>query len=286
MNNEKIALLVDSGTDLPAKYLEQPNVFMVPLRIIYRDAQYRDRIDISTEEVTARLQEEIPSTSLPDGHELEKIIGEIRDAGFTHVITITISAGLSGTFNALRLMFQQEFPELTVAMLDTKNIGIGAGIQGIYACQLMAEGLSFATIVEKITASIPQTKVYFSVATLEYLQKGGRIGLVSAILGNALSLKPVISCNEEGIYYTVSKSRGLNKSRAKLISLVEAHIGQHRNFHIAVAHAGAHEAAEEAREILLQKYPGLDIEFAPISPALTVHTGPGLVGIAVQVLPD
>lgn len=283
MNNEKIALLVDSGTDLPESYMDKPFVYMVPLKIIYKEHQYRDRVDITGEEVTARLAEEIPKTSLPDGSEIMKIAEDIVDKGFTHLIVVTISAGLSGTYNALRVLFEQEFPQLHVAMMDTKNIGIGAGVQGIYATELIEQGASFAEIEEKIAASIKKTKVYFSVATLEYLQKGGRIGLVSAILGNALSLKPVISCNEEGVYYTVSKSRGLVKSRAKLVELAKAHVGANAKFRVAIAHAGAREAAEQMKAVLLAAYPGIHIDNAPISPALSVHTGPGLLGVAVQL---
>lgn len=283
MNNEKIALLVDSGTDLPQSYVEKPFVFLVPLKIIYKEHQYRDRVDITGEEVTARLSEEIPKTSLPDGNEIMAIAEKIVAEGYNRVIVVTISAGLSGTFNALRVMFHQEFPDLQVAMLDTKNIGIGAGVQGIYATELIEKGESFDTIVEKIEASIKKSKVYFSVATLEYLQKGGRIGLVASILGQALSLKPVISCNDEGVYYTVTKSRGLVKSRAKLVTLAKEQIGANDHFRVAIAHAGAKKAAEELLQTMHIAYPNIHIDIAPISPALTVHTGPGLLGIAVQL---
>lgn len=279
--NHKIALLVDSGCDVPQKYLTQPNVFSVPLKLIYQDRQYLDGVDITGEEVLSHLEKEVPKTSLPDGQIITDTLEKIAK-NFQQVIVITISSGLSGTYNALRLHLE-EFPQLESALIDTKNIGIAAGFQGIYAYELIEQGLEFSEIVAKINQSIPKTKVFFSVATLEYLQKGGRIGLVSALLGQALSLKPVISCNEEGVYYTVTKARGLNKSREKLRQLILENVPKDGKFRLAVAEANAKEAAEQAYEFLQKKFPNVEIFYAPISPALSVHTGPGLLGLGIQV---
>lgn len=282
MNKEKIALLLDSGCDLPPDFVKDENVFVLPLKINYRNRHYLDGVDITGEEVLASLETEIPKTSLPDGQMIFDTLEKIVEKGFKQVIGITISAGLSGTYNALRLQLE-DFPQLESCLIDTKNIGIGAGFQGVYALQLMKEGLSFLEICQKIKASLPKTKVFFSVATLEYLKKGGRIGLVSAILGNALSLKPVISCNREGVYYTVTKTRGLNKSREKLRQLILEEVPEKGNYRFAVADAGAKEEAQAAIKWLKEKFPQREVIYAPISPALSVHTGPGLLGIGIQV---
>ncbi len=237
MNKEKIALLVDSGTDVPAEIMSQYGMYMLPLQIIYKDRTYTDKVDITAEEIYQRLPQEIPSTSLPDGETINKIFDRIKADGYEQVLAVTISSGLSGTYNVVRLMGEQR-NDLDIFVLDTKNIGIGAGLQAIRAAELLNEGITWQELKEQLLQEVVRNKVFFNVATLEYLQKGGRIGLVASILGNALKLNPIISCNDEGIYYTVAKSRGRKKSLDKTVELVKQYIGNHKQFRLAVAQGG------------------------------------------------
>lgn len=285
MNKEKIAILADSGSDVPQDFVAENQIFTLPLKVIYPEGEYVDKLEISTDQVIQRMPGEIPTTSLPDGQAIIRVFDEIKAAGYEKVIAVTISSGLSGTCNMVRLM-AEEYPSLEIFVLDTKNIGIASGLQAIRAVELVNAGLPYGEICDQLTNEVPHNKVFFSVATLEYLQKGGRIGLVTAILGTALKLNPIISCNDEGVYYTVAKSRGRAKSLAKTMELVKQTVGSHQKYRLAVAHAGAEN---EARAILhqLEKILPHTVEpilFGEISPALVVHTGPELIGIGVQVL--
>jgi DegV family protein with EDD domain len=284
MNKEKIALLVDSGTDVPVEIMEQYSMYMLPLQIIYKDQTYTDKVDITAEEIYQRLPQEIPSTSLPDGEAINRIFDQIKEDGYEKVLAVTISSGLSGTFNVVRLLGEQRV-DLDVFVLDTKNIGIAAGLQAIRAAELLSAGNSWEKLKEQLSKEVSRNKVFFNVATLEYLQKGGRIGLVASILGNALKLNPIISCNDEGIYYTVAKSRGRKKSLDKTVELVKQFIGNHKHFRLAVAQGDALEEAKEMKTRLEREFPHIkEILFGQISPALVVHTGPGLLGIGIQLL--
>lgn len=286
MNKEKIALLVDSGTDVPAEIMSQYGMYMLPLQIIYKDRTYTDKVDITAEEIYQRLPQEIPSTSLPDGETINKIFDRIKADGYEKVLAVTISSGLSGTYNVVRLMGEQR-NDLDIFVLDTKNIGIGAGLQAIRAAELLTEGIIWQELKEQLLQEVVRNKVFFNVATLEYLQKGGRIGLVASILGNALKLNPIIFCNDEGIYYTVAKSRGRKKSLDKTVELVKQYIGNHKQFRLAVAQGDALAEAKEMKTRLEQEFPQVkEIFFGQISPALVVHTGPGLLGVGVQLLDE
>lgn len=286
MNKEKIALLVDSGTDVPAEIMSQYGMYMLPLQIIYKDRTYTDKVDITAEEIYQRLPQEIPSTSLPDGETINKIFDRIKADGYEQVLAVTISSGLSGTYNVVRLMGEQR-NDLDIFVLDTKNIGIGAGLQAIRAAELLNEGVTWQELKEQLLQEVVRNKVFFNVATLEYLQKGGRIGLAASILGNALKLNPIISCNDEGIYYTVAKSRGRKKSLDKTVELVKQYIGNHKQFRLAVAQGDALAEAKEMKTRLEQEFPQVkEIFFGQISPALVVHTGPGLLGVGVQLLDE
>ncbi|MGX7329118.1 DegV family protein [Enterococcus bulliens] len=283
MNQEKIAVLVDSGTDVPIEITSKSGVYTIPLQIIYKNHVYKDKVDISPEEVYQRLTTEIPSTSLPDGAEILSVLEKIKADGYEKIIAVTISSGLSGTYNVLRLLADEASLEMNV--LDTKNIGIGAGLQAIHAYELIQIGFSFQEIMQTLKREVQKTTLYFNVVTLEYLQKGGRIGLVSSIVGTALRLNPTISCNEEGIYYTVAKTRGRKKSLEKLIKLLKKDIGDHTKYRIAVAHGDALEEGEWVRSLVKETFPdATEVLFGTISPALVVHTGPGLVGLGVQIL--
>lgn len=284
MNQEKIALLVDSGTDVPQDVMERYGIYMIPLQIIYKERTYTDKVDITPEEVYRRLEEEVPSTSLPDGAQIQKVLEKIKEDGYEKLLIVTISSGLSGTYNVLRLIGQEE-EGLEVYVLDTKSIGIGAGLQAIHAAELIDSGLTFEALIAQLKKEIVQNKVLFNVGTLEYLQKGGRIGLVTSIIGTALKLNPTISCNEDGVYYTVAKSRGRKRSIDKLVEIAEEFIGNHQEFRIAVAQGDAYEEGLQLKAKIEARFPNAkEILFGTISPALVVHTGPSLLGMGIQVI--
>ncbi|MBA5252777.1 DegV family protein [Enterococcus hirae] len=280
----KVAILVDSGTDVPQELIEKYQMYVIPLKIIYKDRVYTDKVDITPEEIYQRLPQEIPGTSLPDGETITQIFEQIKQDGYEKILAVTISSGLSGTYNIVRLIAQQQ-EELEAYVLDTKNIGIGAGFSAIQAAKWLEEGMEWSLLIERLNELVKQTKVFFNVATLEYLQKGGRIGLVASILGTALKLNPIISCNDEGIYYTVGKARGRKKSLDRTVSYVKERVGTAKVFNLAVAHGDAKEEATEMMARLKEEFPqAQQIYFGQISPALVVHTGPGLLGVGVQVL--
>ena len=284
MTEEKIAILVDSGSDVPKEYRDRYNMYVVPLTIIYKDAEYRDGIDIQPEDVFARFSQEIPSTSLPSPATIADVFRQMKADGYDKVIAVAISSGLSGTFELIK-SFGPAPEGLEACYIDTKNIGIGSGFAAIRAGELIEKGLPFAQVCREVEEAARNTKLFFCVSTLEYLAKGGRIGLVSAMLGTILDLKPVISCNEDGIYYTVAKARGRKKSLSlALEKAVESAAGA-LEYNITVMHGAAKEEADALLAALKERLPGFRIAIeGQITPALVVHTGPGLIGIGVQRL--
>ncbi|SJN20572.1 Hypothetical protein DUF194, DegV family [Marinilactibacillus psychrotolerans 42ea] len=288
MNKEKVAILTDSGADVPETIKDKFDIKVIPLKIIFKDGEYIDKLNITAEEVYKRMSKEIPKTSLPDGEMIKGIFDEIKSEGYEKVIAITISSGLSGTNNMVRIV-AEDYKDLDVFVLDTKNIGIGSGLSAVEAAFQVDQGIPFDEIKANLQKGIEKAKVYFHVPTLEYLQKGGRIGLVQSVLGNVMNLKPIITCNDEGIYHTVAKVRGKAKSVNKTIELVEKYAAKSNKYNLAVAYGGetALEEAKSVREVLKKKLPKFEhFFFDQVSPALGVHTGPGLIGIGVQLLDD
>ena len=284
MAEEKIAILVDSCSDVPKEYRDKYHMYLAPLTIIYKDAEYRDGIDIQPEDVYARFSKEVPSTSLPSPSVIADIFKQIKADGYNKVIAVVISSGLSGTYEMVR-SFGPAPEGLETCYIDTKNIGIGSGFSAIRAGELIEKGLPFAEICREVEKAARNTKLFFCVSTLEYLVKGGRIGRVAGMVGTILDLKPVISCDENGIYYTVAKARGRRKSLALALEKAIEFAANAKEYNITVMHGAAKEEADELFAALKARLPNFRISIeGQITPALVVHTGPGLIGIGLQCL--
>lgn len=284
MNDEKIAILVDSCVDIPAKLAKHYNIYVIPLKVIYKNKEYSDGVDITAQEVYERLKYEIPTTSLPSGSEINAMFDRIKADGYEKLLVVTLSSGLSGTYNYMKLLASQ-YEGLDIFILDTKNIALGSGFNAIQAAEYLKAGMDWETLKKTVSENISNSKVFFCVDTLEYLHKGGRIGLVASMLGSALNLRPIISCNEDGIYYTVAKVIGRKRSIKKLIDTAVDFLGDSKKYNIAISHGDAEREANQIKETLMPIIQNCNIYVeGQISPALGVHTGPGTIGIAVQKL--
>lgn len=286
MNSEKIAIMTDSCCDVPKELAERYHIYVLPMKIVYHDREYLDGVEISPQEVYENLNKEIPTTSLPSGAMITQTFQQIKSDGYEKVIAVTLSSELSGTNNMLHLM-AQDVTDLEIYILDTKNIAIASGFHAIQAARYREEGYDFTTICTKLEQDVTRSKVFFVVETLEYLQKGGRIGLVASLFGNALNLKPVISCNEKGVYYTVAKVRGRKQSISRTMELALKFAEGHKRINLAVCHGGCEETVKAVEEYMKKQLPDHELFISgQISPSLGVHTGPGLIGIGIEILDD
>lgn len=277
---QKIALIVDSACDLSLETLNERNIKLLPLRISYSDKEYKDKIDISADEIYNNLEKEVPKTSLPSAEIMEEILMSLEDEGYTHVIAITISSGLSGTFNSIRLALE-DHPKLTSYVFDTKILAMPEGIMALEVSDLINSGKNFEEIVSAIPKIRKSISGYFTINTLEYLKKGGRIGKISGTIGEMLNLKPVVSVDDDGVYYTVCKARGRKQSILKLTNILkdELSLGPCK---VWVLQGGALEEAKSFMESIKDLKNIVSLNMSQISPALGVHGGPGLLGLAIQ----
>ena len=280
--NEKIALLTDSACDLPPEVIKEYSIHVLPLKIIYGTEEYTDRVDIQPEEVYEAMPARIPTTAMPGLGDIRELIERIKSQGFNKVMAIHLSAGLSGTHDAVK-MIAREIKDLHIEVFDSKVLGMALGFQVWEAAKDISKGLDFARVLENVKRFRPKIRIYYVLETLEYLRRGGRIGRVEAVLGDLLNLKPIISCDDEGKYYTPYKARGRAKSINKLAELVEKAV-ENGAVKLAVVHGGAYEEAMKLKE-RLQHLPNVkEVVFGNISPALGAHTGPGLIGVCFYQL--
>lgn len=279
---QKIALITDSACDLTLDILKENNINLLPLRIIYSTGDYKDKIDISPSKVYENLDKEVPKTSLPSAQDIEDILNKLEEEGYTHVICISISSGLSGSFNALRLALE-DHPKLTSYVYDSKILAYPQGEIVIETAKLIREGKSFESIIESLPKIRERVIGYFTINTLEYLKKGGRIGRVAGTVGELLNLKPIITTDENGVYYNVAKVRGRKQSLSKMTEILKGYLEKGK-CEVAVLHAGCEEEAMKYMNSLKDLANITSIKIAEISPALGVHGGPGLIGFSVKLV--
>ncbi|MGM0501862.1 MAG: DegV family protein [Bacillota bacterium] len=277
--NSKTAILTDSTCDLNLDKINHMPIKILPLKVVYSEAEYQDRINIQPQDVYQRFASEIPKTSMPSPQEVKHALLELKNKGVENVIAIHISSGLSGTYNMVQMVSQQ-IPDLNIKVLDSKGLSMALGRLVLYAGELIAQHLSFSDIVTKVQNKIADIEIFFVVKTLKYLKEGGRIGKVTGTIGELLNIKPIISINDEGEYYTYAKTRGRKRSINKLYEIAEQKIKK-ESCKVDVMHSGAIEESNS----LITKFKQLDnvteTFLGQIGPAMIVHAGPGLIGVAI-----
>jgi len=281
----EFAILVDSACDVPEEYLEKYPIYVIPLRINYKKVSYRDRIDISPEEIYEKLKLEIPTTSLPEYGDAQKVFENIIKDGYNKIIAISISSNLSGTFNLIRLV-SEEFNSkgIKTYQFDTKNIAIGSGMYAVSAANHLEEGKSYEETIRLLKSELGNSKVFFCLETLEYLSKGGRIGRVASLVGAALGIKPIITCGEDGTYIIAGKERGTMRCVSKALMLAKEFVSTGKKAEIRIMHSGNVLELDKLKTKLEQLIPNSRVSLGgQISPVLGVHVGPGLIGIAVYL---
>lgn len=279
MNSAKTAIMVDSGCDISQEFIEQYDIKVLRLKVLYGDRMYSDGQDIDPLEVYRRFPQEIPTTSTPNMYEVSELVNEIKSEGYEKIIGITISSGLSGTYNAVAMAFEEE--DIETFAFDTKNISIGAGLLAMWAAKKLSEGWTFEAVKHGLNDKISDSKVFFYMDTLDYLRKGGRISPAVAIVGKALNLKPIISCNEKGTYYTVSKIRGQHKGLEKLMDSLKDYIGDKKAY-LAIMNGDGTKYLDVIRAHIKEMFPQCEVVVdKQITATMAIHTGPGLIGVGV-----
>ena len=286
MNQQKIAILTDSCADIPKEIASaRDDLFIVPLKIRCHDGEFADGVNIFAEDIYRRQEAgELPATSLPDGATVEQTLNEIAARGYERVIAIMLSGALSGTYNMIRVQ-GEERQDLQIRVFDSKNGSLGIGIMVYQTLIDIEAGMPWDQLLKRVEHYVANTFPFFSVDTLEYLQKGGRIGRITALAGTMLNIKPIIHFDEEGQLKSISKVRGRKQVIDKLIVMVKNLVGEHKRYNIAVANGGAREEMKELGARLKQACPYyLHYWEGELDATLSVYVGKGLLGAGIQFL--
>lgn len=280
--DQKIAVVTDSSCDLSPEQLAAYDVRLIPLRVVCSRGEFRDRLEISQEEIYELLENELPKSSLPLPGDVSEMYAGLYAQGCTQVLHLSMSSGLSGTYNMVRLVASEFENKMDIRVIDSRTLSCGLGLMVLEACEVLAQGGSLEEAAARAERVRESQLGCFVIRTLEYLRKGGRIGLVEGVVGTILQLKPVIFVNTDGVYQTLAKARGYAGALDAMLKEFASRFGQ-KKVRITVVHARAYEDAQK----LLEKVKGMmnvtdNYFISSISPVLSIHTGPGLVGLIAQ----
>jgi len=281
----KVGIIIDTACDLPKEAYEELNVAMLPLWVHFSDKSYRDQVDIEKDEFYGLLDKEFPKTSTPSPIEIKEIIDKEFASGADEVIIITLSSRLSGANNLANLVAMDY--DGKVKVFDTKNIAIGSGFYAYRAADLRDAGHSADEIIKIMEddRATMKSRTYFVIPELTNLINGGRIGKVKGVIGQLLHIKPIITCDADGVYYDTDKVRGFAKAQRRLVDKIKDELKDTKDYYLSICHGANPEALEAVKEALKDEVARAKIYVEEqIAPTLAVHTGRGLVGVAYYKL--
>ena len=276
LTSENTAIVLDSTSDYPDAPARFPNMRFVPLYVRFGDETYRDYVELGPAEFYEKLRVSpvTPATAQPTPQDFVSAYEEL--AAYERIYSLHVSAKVSGTYQSAELAAQELGDKVRVVDTETASLAIAMLSHAIQ--RRLARGTTdeeISSLVDRFHASC---QVLFTVETLEYLQRGGRIGKAQAIAGGLLNLRPVLSV-EHGEVVAVARVRGKQKAIAEFERRFVEATTDDPGLRIAIAHAEAEEWVGTLSELVWRVRPGAEIEFtSTLGAVVGTHAGPGAVG--------
>lgn len=271
-----IKIFSDTTSTISPAEAEELGIYYLPQIIVFGDKSYRDDTELTSKEFLEKLRasSELPKTAAPPPALYTPMYKKLSEENHT-MIVLCPSSKISGTYRSA-ITAAQDFPDADIHVVDTQTIGPALGTLVRKALKWAAEGVSASEIVDRVTTLGKKLKVYFYVDTLEYLQKGGRIGPAKALVGGLLQVKPILLF-QDGEITAFENQRTKKKALARIIELVDQECPKNPSSELAILEADAMDDAMELRSRFLEIVKISSIDIADLPPAIIVHAGPGVL---------
>jgi DegV family protein with EDD domain len=278
-----VRVVTDSTADIPEQMRVAAGIEMVPLSVLFGTEALKDKIEISHDEFMQRLTtvgRTLPTTAAPSPGQFEEVYSRLADEGAEGIVSVHISEKLSGTAGAARVAAEAVADRVKVEVIDSRSTSLGLGFLALEGGRVAAQGGDLETVANAIRRMSPNIQIIFFADTLEYLQKGGRIGRAAAIIGSIISLKPLLRL-DEGAVVPHERTRTRSKAIEGLVRFAKdfPHIRQ----------MGALRSGDADINVLLDRLsaeipsiPRDRIVVAELSPVIAVHLGPGALGVIID----
>jgi DegV family protein with EDD domain len=278
MNSHKTVVVTDSTAYIPEEALGGLNIPVIPLWLIWGDERFRDGVDMDPPAFYRRLQESeaIPTTSQPSAGEFESFFREVGAQADT-IVGVFLTSKLSGTVASAQVA-KAQLPELDIRIVDSLSVSMGLGFTALVAARAAAAGESPDKVVAAAERVRDGMNLLFTVDTLEYLHRGGRIGGAKWLLGTALNIKPLLHF-VDGTIEPLAQVRTRRKVIARMLDVAEERLGGKRMAEAGVVDANCPDEGDAIAEQAKRRFGLPTVYRTTFSPAIGTHGGPGTVGI-------
>ena len=276
----KLAVITDSSAYLNNKVAENEHLFVLDIPVSIDGVEYIEGKNLSASEFYQKMaaSSELPKTSQPSIASLVNILSLVEGQGYTHVIGLFLSSGISGFYQNIQYL-KDEFPSLEIAFPDSKITSAPLGMMVEHILNWTKQGLLFEQILNNLEVQIKGIGAFIMVDDLNHLVKGGRLSNGAAILGNLLSIKPILYFNDEGVIEVYEKIRTEKKATKRLIEIVKEQTAQ-GNYQVMIIHGNAREKAELLHKLLVEERITGEIPIATFGSVIGTHLGAGSIALA------
>lgn len=278
-----VRVVTDSTADLPAEFVQELDITVVPLQVIFGQTAYRDGIDMTSEEFFRRLPDapELPHTSQPSPADFQQAYERLAEQT-DGILSIHLSSRLSGTVETARQAARALGDRCTIEVIDSRTVSMAMGFAVIAAARAAKAGADLNTCADAARSALRRHRLAVTLDTLEYLRRGGRIGRAQAFLGGLLRLKPIVTVRD-GETYPLARVRTRKKALEEVlrVCLEGGTLEQ-----AAVMYATTPDEARFLADEIRRRAPGASVHIGRIGPVIGVHGGPGLIGIGAVMAED
>ena len=275
----KLAVITDSSAFLQAETLRKEDLFVLDIPVNIDGQEYVEGVNLTAQEFYEKMarSSELPKTSQPSIAKLDEILSSLKEKGYTHVLGLFLSSGISGFHQNIQYM-TDEFEDLTIAFPDTRITSAPLGFMVESVFKWSDQGDDFQSILDKLTEKIENTSAFIMVDDLDHLVKGGRLSNGAAILGNLLSIKPILYFNDQSVIEVYEKVRTEKKATKRLVEIVKEETSN-GNYQITVIHGNAPQKAADLRQLLIDGGVATDVSIATFGSVIGTHLGEGSIAL-------
>jgi len=278
VKKQKVAVVTDGACSLTPVMGKEWGLHVVPVYVTFNEQTYQSGVNLDTAEFyrLLRSNKKLPTTAQPTAQDFIDLYARLAEE-VDEIVTVVISHHMSATLQSV-LMAKEQFKTIPVHVCDSESVSLGLGMAAIAAARAAAQGQDAQQIIQLVERIKQSMNVMFTVETLEYLQKGGRIGGATAFLGSALSIKPILYVRG-GRIEPLERVRTRNRAVVRLLELVEEKVGKSK-IHFAVLHCDAEEEAYALGEQAKAKFDCAELMISEAGPVIGTHAGPGTLGVS------
>jgi DegV family protein with EDD domain len=274
-----VKVVVDSTSDIPEKLAKEWGITVVPTYVVFGSKSYRDRLDISDDEIYTKLDNDsvFPTTSVPSPQDFADVYNKLADET-DEIISIHVTSKESGVYNSALLGRELVSKKCRIEVIDSQSVAMSYGILAVAAAREAKTGASLGKVAEVVRESIPRMHLLMVLDTLKYVVRGGRLGKGYGLLGSVLRIKPLLTMRDGKLTLA-----GVARTRAKAIKRLYDFVGSFPQVsEVAVSYTTSKEEAEALAEQIKADFPDIPLYFTRVGPVLGTHAGPGAMGVAVR----